>query len=82
MVRHSLKIMQQMVQDFLSVSEHFGTLCIKGLKNTFKKYTFNENLNHPFSDLSLSSCFLPPCKYVTISFQIKLQTFKYDCITF
>ena len=32
MVRHTLKILQQMLQDFLSVSDHFGTLCIKRLK--------------------------------------------------
>ena len=31
MVRHSLKILQQMVQDFLSVSDHFEALCITGL---------------------------------------------------
>ena len=32
MVRHTFKILQQMVQGFQSVSDHFGTLCIKGLK--------------------------------------------------
>ena len=32
MVGHTLKILQQLLQDFLSVSDHFGTLCIKGLK--------------------------------------------------
>ena len=31
MVRHTLKIFQQTLQDFQSVSDHFGTLCIKGL---------------------------------------------------
>ena len=31
MVRHALKILQQMLQDFESVSDHFGALCIKGL---------------------------------------------------
>ena len=31
MVRHTLKILQQMQQDFKSVSDHSGTLCIKGL---------------------------------------------------
>ena len=30
-VKHTLKILQQMLQDFLSVFDHFGTLCIKGL---------------------------------------------------
>ena len=31
MVRHTLKILQQMLQDFKSVSDHFEILCIKGL---------------------------------------------------
>ena len=31
MVRHTLKILQQMLQDFESVSEHFATLPSKGL---------------------------------------------------
>ena len=29
MVRQTLKILQQMLQDFKSVSDHFGTLYIK-----------------------------------------------------
>ena len=29
--RHTLKILQQMLQDFKSVSYNFGTLCIEGL---------------------------------------------------
>ena len=32
MVRQTLKILQQMLQDFKSVSDHFGTLCMNGLK--------------------------------------------------
>ena len=35
MVRHTLNILQQMLQDFYSVSDHFGTLCIKGLRFVF-----------------------------------------------
>ena len=31
MVRHTLKISQHMLRDFKSVSDDFGTLCIKGL---------------------------------------------------
>ena len=31
MVRHTLKILQHLLQDFQSVSDHFGTLCIKWL---------------------------------------------------
>ena len=31
MVRHTLKILQQMLQDIYSVSDQFGALCIKGL---------------------------------------------------
>ena len=34
MVRHTLKFLQQMLQDFKSVSDHFGTLCIKGLNQS------------------------------------------------
>ena len=32
LVRHTLKILQQMVQDFKKVSDHFTTLRSKGLK--------------------------------------------------
>ena len=32
MARNTLKILQEMLQGFLSVYDHFGTLCIKGLK--------------------------------------------------
>ena len=31
MVKHTLKTLQQMLQDFWSVFDHFGTLYIKGL---------------------------------------------------
>ena len=31
MVNLTLKVLQQMLQDFQSVSDHFGTLRIKGL---------------------------------------------------
>ena len=34
MVGHTLRILQQILQDFKSVSDHFGTLCIKGLKHS------------------------------------------------
>ena len=33
MVRHTLKILQQMLQDFESVSDHFTTLRSKGLND-------------------------------------------------
>ena len=36
MVRHTLKILPQMLQDFKSVSDHFGTLYIKGLTREWK----------------------------------------------
>ena len=32
MVRHTSKILQQMLQDFSSALDHCGTLCIKELK--------------------------------------------------
>ena len=31
MVKHTLKILQCLLQDFQSVFDHFGMLCIKGL---------------------------------------------------
>ena len=34
MVRHTLEILYHLLQDFKSVFDHFGTLCIKGLKLT------------------------------------------------
>ena len=34
MVRHTLKVLQHLLQVFKSVSDHFETLCIKGLKET------------------------------------------------
>ena len=37
MVKHTLKILQQMLQDFESVSDHFGTLYINGLRLGNKK---------------------------------------------
>ena len=40
MVRHTLKILQQMLEDFKSVPDHFGTLCIKGLRTVL--YPFPE----------------------------------------
>ena len=42
MVRHTLKILQQMLQNFQSVSYNFGTLCIKYLKakENFSKGSF------------------------------------------
>ena len=36
MVRHTLKILQQMQKDFKSVSDHFGALCIKRVKISFE----------------------------------------------
>ena len=38
MVTHTLKILQQMLLDFLSVSENFGTLCINWLKLNGESY--------------------------------------------
>ena len=32
MVRHPLKILQQLLQDFKSVSDHFGSYALKGYK--------------------------------------------------
>ena len=38
MVRQTLKILQHLLQDFKSLSDHFGALCIKGLN--FAELTF------------------------------------------
>ena len=39
-----LKILQQILQDFWSVSDHFGTLCVEGLEGEQKpsKVIFSE----------------------------------------
>ena len=39
MVRHTLKILQHLPQNFQSVSDHFGRLCIKEIKYLFKTNT-------------------------------------------
>ena len=43
MVRQTLKISQQMLQDFQSMYDHFGTLRIKGLKKNYIVCLFSEN---------------------------------------
>ena len=40
MVRHTLKILQHLLQDFWSVSDHFGTLCNKGLRTLALVFLF------------------------------------------
>ena len=42
MVRHTLKILQLMQQDFYIVFDHFGTLCIKELKHVKTKPSKSE----------------------------------------
>ena len=37
MVRHTLKVLQQLLQDFQSEPDHFGTLRIKGLTDRHTK---------------------------------------------
>ena len=39
MVRHTLKILQQMLQAF-KMPDHFGTLCIKGLTEFENKWYY------------------------------------------
>ena len=59
MVRHTLKILQQVLQDFKSVSGHFGTLCIIGLKKEFN--SSHSSLQHEISFIDfahVSSLFL------------------------
>ena len=49
-IRHTLKILQQMLQDFQSVSDHFWALCIKGylsfaqIRKTHPKILHQPNL--------------------------------------
>ena len=49
MARYTLKILQQMLQDFSCVSNHFGTLYTKGLR--LKLITLENN--KPIHDLLL-----------------------------
>ena len=42
MIRHTLKILLQMLQDFYSVSDHFGTLSIKGLEYQYLHNIFRD----------------------------------------
>ena len=48
MVKHTFKILEHLLQDFKSVSDHFGTLCIKESTALVKKFihegTTNESL--------------------------------------
>ena len=41
MIRHTLKILQHLLQDFLSLPDHFGTLRIKGLKKLNSRETID-----------------------------------------
>ena len=49
LARHTLKILQQMLKDFSSVSDHFGTVCIKRLKLT---NFYHENLERHKESIS------------------------------
>ena len=40
MVAHNSKTLQQILQDFLSISDHFETLYIEGVKNKMLGLTF------------------------------------------
>ena len=45
----TLKILQQMLQDFKSVSDHYGALCTKGLRlgfNNFKSLLTQNQIKH------------------------------------
>ena len=39
MVKHTLKILQHLLQDFQSVFDHFGTLCIKRVSELFNNWS-------------------------------------------
>ena len=58
MVRHTLNILQQKLQDFLNVSDHFGTSCIKGLiliSKHCKELTHNKNSIDGYEALNRTS---------------------------
>ena len=56
MVRHTSKILQQTLQDFKSVSDHFGTLSIKDLRVTIHVNLGSEATRRPFLKKN-NSCF-------------------------
>ena len=47
MVRHTFKILQQTLQNFSSVSNHFGTLYSKGLDVFFQLWVIETFKYHP-----------------------------------
>ena len=49
MVRHTLTILQQMLEDFKSVSDHFGTLSIKELSFVNFRFPQGSNVIPPYS---------------------------------
>ena len=49
MVRHTLKILQQMLQDFQSVSDHFTIL--RRVKTTFSVHVLDNNLSRIFANI-------------------------------
>ena len=68
MVRHTLKIFKQMLQDFQSVSGHFVALCIKGLTDEFT--TFSEKKPHSFTQRSLQRKRIPTQYEIYLLFSI------------
>ena len=58
MVRHILKILQHLLQEFSSVSDHFRTLYIKGITNT---------LPQSVNEYTLTLLEVPYCTCQTIS---------------
>ena len=48
MVRHTLKILQQILQDFKSVSDHFATCEVNGLKFEQRKLLLNAFITSQF----------------------------------
>ena len=57
MVRHTLEILQQMLQDFESVSDHFTTLRSKGLNLVFTHDTHGKENSHVKIHYSLFTVF-------------------------
>ena len=50
---------QHLLQDFQSVSDHFGTLCINGLRVILTYnlvYEVNPNINPRYDEIAITNC--------------------------
>ena len=68
MVRHTLKILQNLVQDFQSVFDHFGTLCIKGLKANLRQFNISYKIKGTHTNFIFNFSII--YQYINISSKI------------